>query len=116
MRPPLEAVTSIAIFIIASACEKSVRKPRWISVCDHDELLKRERASRSMACLVLGDAIEGGHGAVVEERHRSRRRRLAAGDDAAQPPRSDARYRARLHACVDIRTRPCQQPTTLLYS
>ena len=36
--------------------------------------------------------------------------------DAAQLPRSDARYRARLHACVDIRTRPCQQPTTLIYS
>ena len=59
-----------------------------------------------MVCLVLGDAVEGGHGAVVEERHRSRRRRrrVVAGDDAAQLPRSDARYRARLHACIDIRT------------
>jgi hypothetical protein len=58
-----------------------------------------------MACLVLRDAVEGGHGAVVEERHRSRSRRLAAGDDAAQLPRSDARYRARLHACnASIRT------------
>ena len=61
-----------------------------------------------MVCLVLGDAVEGGHGAVVEERHRSRRRRrhrrVVAGDDAAQLPRSDARYRTRLHACIDIRT------------
>lgn len=57
-----------------------------------------------MTCRVLGDAVEGGHGAVVEERHRrsqGRRRRLVvAGDDAAQLPRPDARYRARPHACT----------------
>jgi hypothetical protein len=51
------------------------------------------------ACLVLGDLVEGGHGPVVEDRHRRLLRR-AADDDASQLLRPDAGYRARPHACV----------------